>query len=167
MVLPPRQLLEGVCYCCRAVQRSAADSKIQTKSKATQRSAAQRYGCKESRHMQGTGRDAELHGQSARPGKKACFCIARGPESSSLRSLQLRRFARSGRVRSLASGAPLARLAPSAPSLRGLRSVAPRPPLGRSAAFAPSLSALRALRSLEELFTIFNNLYYILPYSII
>ena len=54
---------------------------------------------------------------------------------------------------SLAAGAELGRLAPSAPLLRGLRSVAPRPLLGRSAAFAPSLSALRALRSLVELFS--------------
>ena len=58
-----------------------------------------------------------------------------------------------GPSRSLAPHPPLARLAPSAPSLRGLRSVAPRPLLGRSAAFAPSLSALRALRSLVELFS--------------
>ena len=47
------------------------------------------------------------------PDKQAAFAIARVPESSSLRSLQLRRFVRSGRVHSLASGAPLARLAPS------------------------------------------------------
>ena len=41
------------------------------------------------------------------------LAVARVPESASLRSRRPRHFARSGRVRSLASGAPLARLAPS------------------------------------------------------
>ena len=70
-------------------------------------------------------------------GPPALACVGR-----SLRALRSLRS-----LRSLALRPPLARLAPSALSLRGLRSVAPRPSLGCSALSAPFARSLHCLRS--------------------
>ena len=173
------------CAQCNAAQRIPKFRPSQRR----RRSAAQRYGCKESRHMQGTGRDAELHGQTARAGVRACFCYRSRPgelvaalaPAAALRSLRPRSLARFGRsARSpralarllpltmnafaipsskkvshaaLASGARLARCAPSLPrsaavarSRRSCRSLAPRSP-GRSLACLSARCPANAQRS--------------------